>query len=90
MYNIFKIFLLLIVSVYSFKINFFDSVIGKWNLLYCDNPILNLEKNKCELNISPYEDKIDKLFVKISKNENIGFIRFSKKICMREFIVRNH
>jgi hypothetical protein len=78
MFTVFTIFLLLIVNVHSFKINFFDPVIGKWNLLYCDNPVLNLEKNKCELNISP--EKIDKLCVKITKSENVGFIRFSKTI----------
>ena len=74
------IFLLFVIQTNSFKINFFDPVIGKWNLLYCDNPLLNLEKNKCELFIAPYEDKIDKLSVKITKLENFGLIRFSKTI----------
>jgi hypothetical protein len=75
------IILLLFVNVYdSFKINFFDPVIGKWNLLYCDNPLLNLDKNKCELSVDPFENKIDKLSVKITKFENYGLLRFSKTI----------
>lgn len=67
-------------NINAFKINFFDPVIGKWNLLYSDNSILNLEKDNCEISISQFEDKIDKLSVKITKLENIGFIRFSKTI----------
>ena len=74
------IFLLFVSVVDSFKINFFDPVIGKWNLLYCDNPILNLDKNKCELEVVPFEHKIDKLSVKITKFENYGLVRFSKTI----------
>jgi hypothetical protein len=72
---------LIFYKVYSFNINFFDPAIGNWKLLYCDNQILNLEKNKCELSIFPSDNKSHKLAIKIRKYEKkLGFIIFTKII----------
>jgi hypothetical protein len=73
-------FSLVLYKVFSFNINFFDPAIGNWKLLYCDNKLLNLEKNKCELSIFPDENISNKLGIKIRKYENFGFIIFTKII----------
>ena len=62
----------------SFKINNYDSVIGKWKLLYTTNIIFNNE-NYCELCIKPSLNKND-LYVKIKKYESYGFITFTKVV----------
>lgn len=62
----------------SFKINNFDSVIGKWKLLYTTNIIFNNE-NYCELCVKPSLTKND-LYVKIKKYESNGFITFTKVV----------
>lgn len=62
----------------SFKINNFDSVIGKWKLLYTTNIIFNNE-NYCELCIKPSLTKND-LSVKIKKYESYGLITFTKVV----------
>jgi len=50
----------------SFKINFCEEALGNWNLLYSDNNLFNLDKNKFNINILPVENRIDKLSVKIN------------------------
>jgi hypothetical protein len=62
----------------SFKINNYDSVIGKWKLLYTTNIIFNNE-NYCELCIKPSLNKND-LYVKIKKYESHGLITFTKVV----------
>jgi len=62
----------------SFKINNYDSIIGKWKLLYTTNIIFNNE-NYCELCIKPILNKND-LYVKIKKYESYGLITFTKVV----------
>ncbi len=63
--------------VQSLTINKFDSVIGKWKLLYSNN--YNFNDNYCELCIKP-NILNDDLYVKIKKYEYSGFITFTKVI----------
>lgn len=77
--NYFIYFILLKYLIYAqtFKLNKFDSAIGKWKLLYTSNNIFN--DNYCELIIRPNIVNND-LYVKIKKYEYNGLITFSKVI----------
>jgi hypothetical protein len=77
-YFIFFYFLNYFQSIQSFKINNFDSVIGKWKLLYTTNIIFN-DENYCELCVTPSLTKND-LYVKIKKYQSYGLITFTKVI----------
>lgn len=78
LFYIFFIFLNYLKLTQQFKINNFDSVIGKWKLLYTTNIIFNNE-NYCELCIKPSINKND-LYVKIKKYESNGLITFTKVV----------
>ena len=72
---------------YSFTPTIFEPAIGRWELLYSDNILIN-DKTSWELNIIPevekYENNADnskaKLLVKIKKNESNKFMTYTKLI----------
>jgi hypothetical protein len=80
--NIINIYLSIFLIIYnidiikSFKINVFDSAIGKWQLLYSSNKFL--KENKFNLVIDPCKNNIDEVCVKIKRYESNNIITYSK------------
>lgn len=72
--------LICIIPIYvtSFKINVFEPTIGKWDLLYSTNNKINFDS--CNLLISPTENKLDELTVKIKRYEKNNLITYIKTI----------
>lgn len=59
-----------------FKINIFDSAIGKWRLLYSSNKFL--KDDKFNLVVDPCKNNIDEVCVKIKRYESNNIITYSK------------
>ena len=64
--------------VYSFRTNMFDNAIGKWKLLYNDN--MNIKNNNFDIDISPLDNRIDQLSVKIRRYEFKNIVTLTKMI----------
>jgi hypothetical protein len=85
--NLNLIIFFIILKIYlfnSFKINIFDRAIGRWNLLYCSNKFL--KNDKFNLIITPCENNIDEVCVKIKRYESNKIITYSKIVnCAIEY-----
>lgn len=71
-------FLFQIKHIFSFRTNIFDNAIGKWKLLYNDNK--NIKNNNFNINISPLDNRIDQLSVKIRRHEFKNIVTLTKII----------
>jgi sporulation protein YlmC with PRC-barrel domain len=67
-----------IIHIYSFRTNIFDNAIGKWKLLYNDNKNINI--NNLDIDITPLDNKIDQLSVKIRRHEFKNIVTLTKMI----------
>ena len=72
------IFLSFINYTICFKINTFDSAIGKWRLLYSSNKFLN--NNKFKLTINPCKKELDEICVTIKRCESNNLVTYTKII----------
>ena len=61
-----------------FQLSHFEPAIGKWKLLYDNNP--NLNYKNIELEIIPSKKEINELFVKIKRYEKNNFVTYTKII----------
>ena len=74
--NIFLFLSFITNNINSFKINTFDSAIGKWQLLYSSNKFL--KDNKFKILIDPCKNNINEVCVKIKRYESNNLITYSK------------
>ena len=72
----------MISNIYSFKLNSYEPVIGKWKLLYSNNEIEKKHKKLC---LEIYPKKNDEISVKIKRYESYNLITYIKIVKCKAF-----